>query len=334
MLGVAPGRQGRGHGSALLRAVLDRADRSGVQATSPANRRVYQRFGFAVTGVITGSERGTGWTALQVPKRRSSGDGLPPFARGARRRSPPAATYAMDRGHRDASIATSPWMSVGGLGSARCSLTNLPAVRVDSSAPARSRKTLTVATAPPHERRLVSPDLVDDLGNLVLVVADDGVHVGLPRSARRGDLVADAAARAPLTARVAGYSIPVPGEQARPRPRSFRAARRYEVPGAPATAAVGDDHGAGPHQLAGPDGPIRPASTAVHAAVDERHAATLVVTPSAGPANALPDLVDRQRRGRVTERRGRPRFPDPARQWGRRPTPTPMPAAGPTTRAG
>jgi ribosomal protein S18 acetylase RimI-like enzyme len=49
-LGVEPGRQGQGHGSALLRAVLDDADRAGeaayLEATSPANRRLYERHGF------------------------------------------------------------------------------------------------------------------------------------------------------------------------------------------------------------------------------------------------------------------------------------------------
>lgn len=55
-LGVRPDRQGRGHGSALLRTVLDRADRTAtpayLEATSPANRRLYERHGFRVTGEL------------------------------------------------------------------------------------------------------------------------------------------------------------------------------------------------------------------------------------------------------------------------------------------
>ncbi len=50
------GLQGCGLGTAMLRAVLDRADRTGVaaylEATSPDNRRLYQRHGFVVTGEL------------------------------------------------------------------------------------------------------------------------------------------------------------------------------------------------------------------------------------------------------------------------------------------
>jgi GNAT superfamily N-acetyltransferase len=56
LLGVRPGLQGCGLGTAMLRAVLDRADRTGVaaylEATSPDNRRLYQRHGFVVTGEL------------------------------------------------------------------------------------------------------------------------------------------------------------------------------------------------------------------------------------------------------------------------------------------
>jgi GNAT superfamily N-acetyltransferase len=52
-LGVDPSLQGRGVGSTLLRVVLDRADREGapayLDATSPENRRLYERHGFVVT---------------------------------------------------------------------------------------------------------------------------------------------------------------------------------------------------------------------------------------------------------------------------------------------
>jgi GNAT superfamily N-acetyltransferase len=52
-LGVDPSLQGRGVGSTLLRVVLERADRDGtpayLDATSPENRRLYERHGFVVT---------------------------------------------------------------------------------------------------------------------------------------------------------------------------------------------------------------------------------------------------------------------------------------------
>jgi ribosomal protein S18 acetylase RimI-like enzyme len=55
-LAVRPAWQGLGHGSALLRAVLDRADRTGtpayLDATSPDNRRLYERHGFRVIGEL------------------------------------------------------------------------------------------------------------------------------------------------------------------------------------------------------------------------------------------------------------------------------------------
>jgi ribosomal protein S18 acetylase RimI-like enzyme len=55
-LAVRPDRHGRGHGSALLRAVLDRADGNGtpayLDATSSDNRRLYERHGFRVIGEL------------------------------------------------------------------------------------------------------------------------------------------------------------------------------------------------------------------------------------------------------------------------------------------
>jgi GNAT superfamily N-acetyltransferase len=55
-LGVRPARQGRGYGSALLRAVLDDADRTGapayLEATSADNCRLYRRHGFRVIGEL------------------------------------------------------------------------------------------------------------------------------------------------------------------------------------------------------------------------------------------------------------------------------------------
>jgi ribosomal protein S18 acetylase RimI-like enzyme len=53
-LGVEPESQGRGIGSALLTEVLERCDREGVRAyldaTSPHNKRLYERHGFRTSG--------------------------------------------------------------------------------------------------------------------------------------------------------------------------------------------------------------------------------------------------------------------------------------------
>jgi GNAT superfamily N-acetyltransferase len=61
LLGVTPERQGRGVGSALLRAVLDRADREGspayLEATSRRNRALYERHGFVTIGELTVADR-------------------------------------------------------------------------------------------------------------------------------------------------------------------------------------------------------------------------------------------------------------------------------------
>lgn len=57
LLGVAPGRQSQGIGSALLRTVLDRCDEQGLpaylEATSPRNVALYERHGFAITDTLT-----------------------------------------------------------------------------------------------------------------------------------------------------------------------------------------------------------------------------------------------------------------------------------------
>lgn len=56
-IGVDPDHQGRGIGSGLLRAVLDRCDESGVsaylEASKPDNARLYERHGFRVTEEVT-----------------------------------------------------------------------------------------------------------------------------------------------------------------------------------------------------------------------------------------------------------------------------------------
>lgn len=51
-IGVDPALQGRGYGSALLRTALETCDRAGLpaylEATSPTNRALYERFDFVV----------------------------------------------------------------------------------------------------------------------------------------------------------------------------------------------------------------------------------------------------------------------------------------------
>jgi|Tabmets5t2r1_1033131.scaffolds.fasta_scaffold10291_2 GNAT superfamily N-acetyltransferase len=53
-IGVQPDQQGRGIGAALLTPVLERCDRLGLpaylEATSPQNRRLYERHGFQAAG--------------------------------------------------------------------------------------------------------------------------------------------------------------------------------------------------------------------------------------------------------------------------------------------
>jgi ribosomal protein S18 acetylase RimI-like enzyme len=57
LLGVQPNLQGQGLGTALIRAEVHRADQHGVpaylEATSPDNRRLYERHGFVVTGELS-----------------------------------------------------------------------------------------------------------------------------------------------------------------------------------------------------------------------------------------------------------------------------------------
>lgn len=54
LLGVEPSGQGRGIGSALLAHMLERCDREGMRAyldaTSPHNKRLYERHGFRASG--------------------------------------------------------------------------------------------------------------------------------------------------------------------------------------------------------------------------------------------------------------------------------------------
>ncbi|MFF7554150.1 GNAT family N-acetyltransferase [Streptomyces olivaceus] len=54
MIGVAPGRQGEGLGTALIGTVLDRCDRAGLpaylEASSARSKVLYERLGFEFTG--------------------------------------------------------------------------------------------------------------------------------------------------------------------------------------------------------------------------------------------------------------------------------------------
>ena len=72
-LGVVPERQGRGLGSALIAPVLQRCDREGVRtyldATSAANKRLYERHGFVRTGVRRGYYAPSGVDAVVMTRR-------------------------------------------------------------------------------------------------------------------------------------------------------------------------------------------------------------------------------------------------------------------------
>ncbi|CAM5482581.1 hypothetical protein SVIOM342S_10461 [Streptomyces violaceorubidus] len=54
MIGVVPGRQGEGLGTALIESVLDRLDREGLpaylEASSARGKVLYERLGFEFTG--------------------------------------------------------------------------------------------------------------------------------------------------------------------------------------------------------------------------------------------------------------------------------------------
>jgi ribosomal protein S18 acetylase RimI-like enzyme len=70
-LGVDPAHQGHGYGSALLRTVLDAADRAGeaayLEATSDRNRALYERHGFACIGDLPFPEGPTAYAMWREP---------------------------------------------------------------------------------------------------------------------------------------------------------------------------------------------------------------------------------------------------------------------------
>ena len=69
MIGVDPALQGRGHGSALMRAGLDDCDRLGLpaylEATSVGSRVLYERHGFEVRAEIQVADAPPVWPMLR-----------------------------------------------------------------------------------------------------------------------------------------------------------------------------------------------------------------------------------------------------------------------------
>jgi len=70
-IGVAPGHQGCGHGTALLQVGLARCDRDGLPAhlesANPRNHRFYERHGFEVIGEIQVADSPTVWPMRRLP---------------------------------------------------------------------------------------------------------------------------------------------------------------------------------------------------------------------------------------------------------------------------
>jgi ribosomal protein S18 acetylase RimI-like enzyme len=70
-MGVAPEQQGRGLGSHLLTTVLQRGDADGapcyLEATSPDNRRLYERHGFETVGEILLPQGPAVWPMWRAP---------------------------------------------------------------------------------------------------------------------------------------------------------------------------------------------------------------------------------------------------------------------------
>ena len=68
-LAVRPSVQGQGHGSALLRPMLERCDAEGIpaylDATSEDNRRLYERHKFVVVSEVTLRDSPPLWCMLR-----------------------------------------------------------------------------------------------------------------------------------------------------------------------------------------------------------------------------------------------------------------------------
>ncbi|MEW2387628.1 GNAT family N-acetyltransferase [Streptomyces venezuelae] len=76
VLGADPAVQGQGHGSALLRSGLARADEAGLpvylESSKPANLPVYEHFGFTVLGEARLPDGGpTLWPMRRAPRPRT-----------------------------------------------------------------------------------------------------------------------------------------------------------------------------------------------------------------------------------------------------------------------
>ncbi|MEU0106978.1 GNAT family N-acetyltransferase [Streptomyces sp. NPDC006251] len=73
MIGVAPGRQGEGLGTALIESVLDRCDREGrpayLEASNARSRKLYERLGFELAGPALDLPDGpTMWPMWREPR--------------------------------------------------------------------------------------------------------------------------------------------------------------------------------------------------------------------------------------------------------------------------
>lgn len=73
LIGTDPTQQGRGHGSALLRHALAICDADQVpaylEATSPRNVTLYQRYGFEITGTIQAGDSPTITPMVRRPQQ-------------------------------------------------------------------------------------------------------------------------------------------------------------------------------------------------------------------------------------------------------------------------
>jgi ribosomal protein S18 acetylase RimI-like enzyme len=72
LIAVDPAQQGRGYGSALLKHALELSDRDKLpaylEATSPNNRRLYERHGFEAIGEIQTADSPPMWPMLRKPR--------------------------------------------------------------------------------------------------------------------------------------------------------------------------------------------------------------------------------------------------------------------------
>jgi predicted GNAT family N-acyltransferase len=70
-IGVDPAMQGMGYGSLLLRQALETCDRADspayLEATSPTNRKLYERFGFVATGELQLDDSPPMWPMARGP---------------------------------------------------------------------------------------------------------------------------------------------------------------------------------------------------------------------------------------------------------------------------